>query len=166
MVMDYQTKLKIKYPLIWIFCAGAMLSSCLQGTQYPDEPEIEFISATFKDSIDQLQNNSYLGFITFGFTDGDGDIGVVQNDTTKNMFVIEYGILNGERQTPKDLSYTIPFVTPDGQNKNLKGEIDLDVTILNTAQNPYPYDSVLYEIYIVDRNNNQSNLIITPIIKL
>ena len=67
----------------------AGLISCLKGTQYPDEPEIEFISTVFTDSVDLLGNQSFLGVITFGFTDGDGDIGIRQGDTTKNMFILK-----------------------------------------------------------------------------
>jgi len=144
----------------------AGLISCLKGTQYPDEPEIEFISTVFTDSVDLLGNQSFLGVITFGFTDGDGDIGIRQGDTTKNMFVLQIGIKNGQNQVPTDLSYGIPYVTPSGQNKNLRGEIDVDVNIPNPLGNPYPFDSVFFEIYIEDRAKNQSNVITTPIIVL
>jgi len=150
------------YVLATIVLVG--LSSCLQGTKYPDEPQIEFISAVFQDSIDPfLQNTVYIGVITFGFTDGDGDIGVSQGDTTKNMFAYQIGISNGEQQSPELLDYTIPYVTPEGQNKSLKGEIDIDVMISPLL---FPYDSVQFEIYIEDRDKNQSNIITTPIIVL
>ena len=155
------TKLSIKSPLIWSVCVLALLTACLQGTEYPPEPEIKYLSYTKTDSVNLLGQNKPFVVITFEFTDGDGDIGEVQNDTTKNMFLAEFGILNGVRQTPVNLPYTIPFVTPSGQNKSLKGEIDVDIHLLT-----FPYDSVIYEIYIVDRGGNQSNIITTPIIPL
>ncbi|MBL4753137.1 MAG: hypothetical protein JKY52_06025 [Flavobacteriales bacterium] len=144
----------------------AGLTSCLEGSQFPDEPEIEFISTVFTDSVDLLGNQSFIGIITLGFTDGDGDIGIRQGDTTKNMFVFQVGIDNGQNQAPTNLSYGIPFVTPSGQNKNIKGEIDVEINIPNPLINPYPYDSVFFEIYIEDRGKNQSNMITTPSIWL
>ena len=154
----------ISIPGLALVMAG--LTSCLEGSQFPDEPEIEFISAVFTDSMDLLGNQVFLGIITIGFTDGDGDIGIRQGDTTKNMFVYQVGIDNGQNQAPSDLSYGIPFITPSGQNKNIKGEIDVDVNIPSPLSNPYPYDSVFFEIYIEDRSKNQSNVITTPIIAL
>lgn len=162
--MNSSTKLGIKFSLIWSLFGVLFFSSCLQGTKYPVEPDIKFISATFVDSVEpQLGNPAFIGVITFSFTDGDGDIGVPDGDTTINMFVSQIGIKNGEWQTPEDLDYTIPYITPDGQNKSLKGEIDIDIMIISAF---FPYDSIIYEIYIEDRNENTSNIITTPIIAL
>lgn len=166
-LMLNSTKLSIKYPLIWSLAGILLLSSCLKGVQYPPEPVIELISVVFTDSIEpQLGNKMYIGLITFGFTDGDGNIGVNQGDTTENMFVHEIGIVNGEHQAPIDLSYTIPYLTPDGQNKSLKGEIDVELFLEPAPPKPHVYDTVIFELYIVDRSNNKSNIITTPTIVL
>ena len=138
------------------------LGSCLQGIQYPPEPEITYLSYTKRDSLDMLGNpTTHFILITFEFTDGDGNIGEPDNSETKNLFVSEYGILNGVKQAPITSEYRMPDITPNGQNKSLKGEVDLEIVLLF-----YPYDSVLYEIYIVDRSNNESNIISTPMIPL
>ena len=146
------------------FCI-AVMTSCLNGDEYPLEPDIKYVSAVFKDTLDQLGNVAYLGTITFEFTDGDGDIGTETGDTTNNMFVDEIELANGIRQTPVPHEYKIPYITPGGSNQSLKGEIDVEVEIFKSF-NPPTYDTVIYEIYIVDRANNKSNIITTPIIAL
>jgi len=139
------------------------LASCLQGVKYPPEPQLTYLDHTVTDSLDILGNPaSHFILITFEFTDGDGNIGEPENSKTKNLFVSEYGILNGVKQTPVESQYRLPDVTPDGQNKSLKGEVDVDIVLFAN----YPHDSVQYEIYISDRSNNESNIISTPIIPL
>lgn len=159
--MKDPTKLSIKYPLLWCMCIIVLLSSCLKGTEYPLEPEIEFISMSFADSTaPMLGGPMYIGVITIGFTDGDGDIGGFQNDTTINMFVSQINIVNGEHLSPIDKSYTIPYVTPEGQNKSLKGEIDIELFFL-----PFEIaDTAMFEVYIEDRSKNKSNIISTPVV--
>ena len=139
-----------------------VLGSCLNGNEYPPEPDIKFLSFTSTDSLNLFGQISNLLVLTFEFTDGDGDIGAEEGDTIINMFVSEYGILNKVQQSPTPLRYTIPSITQSGQNKSLKGEIDIKITLLPF----FSYDSVLYDIYIVDRSGNKSNLITTPIIPL
>ena len=144
-----------------LFVGG--LASCLQGVKYPPEPQITYEKYTVTDSMDILGNpTSHFILITFGFTDGDGNIGEAESSTTKNLFLIEYGIENGVRQSPVESAYRMPDITPAGQNKSLKGEVDIDILLFAN----YPYDSVQYEIYIKDRSNNESNIITTPIIPL
>lgn len=139
------------------------LVSCLQGVKYPPEPQITYLSYVEKDSVDILGNpTTHFILITFEFTDGDGNLGEAESSTTKNLFVIEYGIENGVKQTPIETGYRMPDITPAGQNKSLKGEVDVDIQLFGN----YPYDSVQYEIYIKDRSNNESNIITTPIIPL
>ncbi|MBL4657307.1 MAG: hypothetical protein JKX73_04850 [Flavobacteriales bacterium] len=156
------TKLSIKIPLFWCLGTILLLSSCLKGTEYPDEPVIELISMEFTDSIEPLLGNKmYIGIITFGFTDGDGNIGVHPNDSTENMVVYEYGVVNGIDQAPIDLSYSIPYVTPTGQNKSIKGEIDVELFLEPAPPKPHLYDTVYFELFIKDRSNNKSNIITT-----
>ena len=140
-----------------------MLASCLQGVKYPPEPQITYLSYTKTESLDLLGNpTSHFILITFEFTDGDGNLGEPESSVTKNLFVSEYGILNGEKQAPIESQYRMPDITPKGQNKSLKGEVDIDIVLFTN----YPYDSVQFEIYIKDRSNNESNIITTPIIPL
>lgn len=53
----------------------------------------------------------------------------------------------------------VPIITPSGQNKALKGEIELVIELLFTRP-----DSVRFEIILVDRELHESNRLVTPII--
>ncbi|HOY50055.1 MAG TPA: hypothetical protein PK281_11715, partial [Flavobacteriales bacterium] len=52
----------------------------------------------------------------------------------------------------------IPYLTPDGQNKTLEG--DLSMTLF--TNNPFSvYDTIKYEVTVVDRALHRSNQIKT-----
>lgn len=136
---------------------------CVTPPEYPLIPAIEYVSMT-KDTLPRgIASDSTL--ITLSFTDGDGDIG--QKDTVSDIFITD----------SRDGNVTkgrIPFVPELGASNGIKGEIS--VVIDNSCcifPNPlyngcnevfpsYPYDQVVYSIYIVDRKGNQSNTVDLP----
>ncbi|MBA7579337.1 hypothetical protein ES708_21207 [subsurface metagenome] len=69
-----------------------------------------------------------------------------------------YEMLDGEfikvdeddLETP--LNYRIPYIESEGQNKTLKGEIQVDFFYLIIK-----YDTIKYKFYIVDRALHKSN---------
>jgi len=55
----------------------------------------------------------------------------------------------------------VPIITPSGQNKALKGEIQLDIDLgLSFTRT----DSIRFEIILVDRELHESNRLVTPAI--
>jgi len=145
--------------------SGTLLSGCLKTEEFPDEPAIAYKAFTqYGDSAS----------IVVSFTDGDGDIGLDQGDTTgpyapgetfyHNFFVEYYTLENGVWSAPFEfalpLYYRVPVVTPTGQNKSLEGEIAV-------ALKPYPTlpgtsgDTIRYSVKLVDRALNESNLVFT-----
>lgn len=144
-----------------------VMLSCNSNQKYPDEPQIEFVSYSFRDTLDILGNpNVHLGLLTISFTDGDGDIGLYQSETElTDVFIYRIGILNGSPSLSDmdTLNFRIPYLTPEAQNKTLRGEIDVE---FNLYKANYPYDTMYYELYIQDRALNTSNIITTPEIVL
>lgn len=149
------------------------LASCLKPETFPEEPAINFESfSILKDS----------GELVISFTDGNGDIGLNEDDTTGNFapnklyhhnLFIEYyekdnvlGWVRGKDLSGEDISflYRIPYLTPNGNNKALKGNIE--IVIEPTYYNPLSSqsDTVKYRIKLVDRALNESNEIETPAI--
>lgn len=145
--------------------SGVLLSGCLKTEEFPVEPVIVYKAFTqYGDSAS----------IVVKFTDGDGDIGLDQGDTTgafapgelfyHNFFVEYYTLENGVWSPPfvfpLPLYYRVPVVTPTGQNKALEGEIAV-------ALKPYPTlpgtsgDTIRYSVKLVDRALNVSNLVYT-----
>lgn len=140
---------------------------CGPKEEFPIEPRI-----TFKSFV-QGDNGAKL---TISFTDGDGDIGLDPSDsgypydsasTYYNNFFLHYEELqNGTWVRPElelENNYRIPRITPSGQNKTLKGDITVD--LFWPIRPGSPYDTVRFEVFIVDRALHESNRVITdPII--
>ena len=115
---------------------GVLLAGCLETTSFPDEPEI-----TFQDFVQYPDS----AIVTIGFTDGDGNFGLDQADTTGsyctngclfywNFFCEYYEKVDGEWvhqaidwTDPDELPfyYRVPRVIPSGQNPSLEGEIEV-----------------------------------------
>lgn len=159
--------MKAKFFLVIIF-SFSFFMSCLKPETFPIEPSITF------DSFTALNDS---GVLIISFTDGDGNIGLAENDTTgvfsstqkyhHNLFV-EYwekidglGWQKGKNFAGDDIVflYRIPVLTPNGKNKALKGKIT--TTIEPSYFNPLSPDSdtIKYRITLVDRDLNESNVI-------
>ncbi|MCD6565923.1 MAG: hypothetical protein J7K53_08255 [Bacteroidales bacterium] len=147
--------------------------SCKKIESLPEIPSISFKNFTLIDTIDALGNEGKIGELTFDFEDGDGDIGLTQPDslsadsTNFNLFFTLFSKTNGEfievsendLETP--LNYRIPYIEKEGQNKALKGEIQVDFIYLL-----FEYDTIRYSFFILDRALHKSNVEITPEIAL
>jgi hypothetical protein len=116
---------------------------------------------TFRDSIIRL---------VVQYEDGDGDIGIRDDDTLSlpDFHVQFFHIKNGIELpfiiplTTDTLHFNqrLPYVTPSGKNKGIKGNITLRI-----PSTPYPEfkpDSVRFYMQLFDRKGNSSNLLSTP----
>jgi len=139
---------------------------------YPNEPVVDYQGFGLFIAVDQLGNKNLMGQLTFDFTDGDGNIGLLPlidtielnvPDTVKYNFFLQLYDLQGFEyvQIPDDdggiLKYRIPFL----DKQPLKGTMDLEIT--------YPvikYDTIFYTFHIFDRDYNRSNTDTTDVIVL
>lgn len=154
---------KFKY-IILFGAISVIFGACLEPASYPPEPVIQFQS---------LVPNGNAAELRFGFTDGDGDVGLDQEDTTGvncpdtceyyyNLFLEYYELRDGVwtwiELDPEDgqvpFYYRIPRVTPSGQNPALNGEIKIDMPSYFLFSD---YDTAKFEIRMVDRSLNWSN---------
>ena len=155
---------------------GLGLTACVQPPEYPVEPVIEFVSLS-KDVLVQSSSPIDETYLTISFTDGDGDLGYFEEGSTN----VETDLFLKDLRTGADaVSFTIPFVPELGASNGISGEIT--VRLLTTccvypeddpsAPPPctpyagYPIDTLVYEVYIVDRAGNESNRIETAPIYL
>jgi hypothetical protein len=158
--------------LLMFIPAALLMQSCLKPDEYPPVPAVSYKSiAIISDSL----------ILEVDFTDGDGDIGLNPGDTTGefaigkpyyyNLFVQYWEWNHNTQQWQPGLTiqgdtisfdYRIPYITPGGRNKALKGVIQ--TTIEPIYYNPIsPYsDTIKYKIRLVDRAFNSSNKIWTP----
>ncbi len=164
MLMRYTARTARKLAALTAVC-GTLLSGCLKTEEFPVEPAITY--KEFKQFGDSAS-------IVVKFTDGDGDIGLGQGDTTGSFapgqtyyhnFFVEYskrenGVWSAPFVFALPLYYRVPVVTPTGQNKALEGEIAV-------ALKPYPTlpgtsgDTIRYSVKLVDRALHESNLVYT-----
>jgi len=107
-------------------------------------------------------------FVVFEFTDGDGNLG---DENKVNIF------LKDRRDTSDNFTtFKIPFIPEEGAGNGISGEITLllytSCCIYENGQAPctpntsQPTDSLIYDLYIEDRDGNQSNQITLPPIVL
>ena len=154
-----------KYILIIAVTGISLFSACVKEKTFPPQPVIEFkqyISHGL-DSADCI----------IAFKDGDGDIGILPDDTiTPNDFKMKYlykdvdGIFKPfdviDTTAAMDTlfySYRVPNLTPDGQYKALDGEIRAK---LRAAPIYFPgHHTVKFEITLRDRAGHVSNMVST-----
>jgi len=150
--------------------------SCRKQEEFTIEPQIELISFT---SIPNQRGIDEKGRLVFSFKDKDGDIGLEDNDTNTSPFrpsdayyhncFISYfkkenGSFNKVIFPGFSLNMRLPFITPEGNKKSIKGEIEAELFI-NDYQPNKTHDTIYLEVYIVDRALHESNVIQTdPIV--
>lgn len=126
------------------------IGSCIKPPDYSDTPAIEFISID-KESV--IEGSDSV-FIRFSFTDGDGDLGPVNDqDSTINLFLVDS---RDESTKP----YQLPNLTPGGNIKAISGEVTVKVEGFS-CQAGATEDELTYTIYVEDRAGHKSNQITT-----
>ena len=137
---------------VFIFLvAGLLFYSCKKKVKFSVEPEIIFKSFE-KFDLDSAH-------LVISFTDGDGDIGPIQEgDTATNYFINYYQKVNGVfiQKSFSALNKRIPNLNSSKKSKSLEGDIVINMLspfYFNTSKK----DTFLFEMYIVDRALHQSN---------
>ena len=161
------------YLIIIIFII--LFISCTKKEEFPIEPEIEYIS--FLKIYNPHQEIFDRGVLKISFQDGDGDIGLYDDETEAPYdynFIISYFELqngvpvevipswyNPATDSIEYLTFNarIPILTPAGANKSIKGDIEDTLFIYNYAST---FDTIMFKAYIMDRALHESNEISTP----
>jgi hypothetical protein len=143
-----------------------LLTGCPAPKVLPDIPMVEFQSFLLMEKSNPLGSKILTGILNFHFEDGDGDIGFNASgdslnlpDTLKyNLFLTLHEKVNGvyrKIETSELKSkpyYRIPPLDREGQNKTLRGEIEVEIEYYTID-----YDTLKYSFYIMDRAFNHSN---------
>jgi hypothetical protein len=141
----------------------SIIFTCKEDNKISDIPSIKFIGMS-KNLMIQGDLNQDSVLISLEFEDGDGDLSSGSESTKKDIFVIDKrtGLLSDQ--------FKIPDI-PDSNGEAVSGS--LTVRLFNTCclflnnippcSTPvqYPKDSIIYEIYIVDRAGNESNRVLS-----
>ncbi|MGZ5282023.1 MAG: hypothetical protein ACXWEY_07080 [Bacteroidia bacterium] len=144
-------------------------------TEFPLEPKIVYKSHTLFSN-----NGNYTLRMILDFTDGDGDLGLAEEDSLPpfqdsgryyfNFYADYFEKINGE-YTQLTVNYPFPFgdtihyngrlpvLSPKGKAKAIKGEIVYDMAM---GGGPTHSKDVKFRIYVYDRALHKSNEIETP----
>ena len=139
-----------------------LIYGCIEPPDYPVEPVIEFVEMTRSSVIAQTipeDPNRALDtiYITFAFTDGDGDLG---GGDSSNVFLTDSRLGNAGE------SYFVDDIPEAGVTNGISGEMTVMIPEIFCFPNSAPRDTLIYTIQIVDRAGNLSNEIQTPPIEL
>jgi hypothetical protein len=143
-----------------------LLAGCPTPKVLPDIPKVEFRSFVLGEEPNDLGQIVLIGVLNFYFEDGDGDIGFEASfdsleapDSVKyNLFLTTYERVDGQYQMmdtselDANLFFRIPPLDREGQNKTLKGEIEVAIEYYII-----PADTVKYSFFLMDRAFNHSN---------
>ena len=137
-------------------------AACVRPPDYPIEPRLEFLGLSKNTVLQGLTKDTL--YLSVSFTDGDGDIGFQNNDST--LFVVDTR-RNGARINDVQ---GLPSVPEQGAGNGITGEIRMRINggcctnTLVPCSAPFKYsrDTVVYEIYIKDRAGHESNRVKTP----
>ena len=125
-----------------------VITSCEKDnpSEFSNVPQIEFVSLN-PTIVTESQGPIYF---TVSYTDGDGDLGENTPDV-KNLFLKDL-------RNNIEYEYRLQQLAPDGSNIAIQGtfEIELNNTTIIDGSNEQTFS---YEIRVIDRAGNQSNII-------
>jgi len=162
--------MKTKHILILLIFLSSLFATCKKPVVYPKEPKIDFLQIIVKDTTDGLGNTIKNFSIYFKVFDGDGDFGIMDNDTLvehygdsiyKNNFFITLYYQGTQGDTlvyplEMDLNGAIPWSEPVGINQYYKATVIWDLQVPKLPQ------TLLLKFYVIDRHLNKSNEQQTP----
>ena len=129
------------------------IASCKKDKDFPDEPQLNVREFT------RITNEEVLWRI--GFTDGDGDFGVRNDNDSDNFIVSLFSIENGQAIEKDATNYRIPQIEDVPIENGVEGEFKLAIDNLDLL--PIDgIDSVFFRGYAVDRAGNRSNTVESP----
>ena len=154
-----------------IFLLSAFLA-CTPEANFPKEPVLSKPSYTLikqnpKPTLDSLVR------LKFYFTDGDGDVGLDQNDTLttdgRNLFIDYFENKNGQWSkvlvggTGKDTLNYNSRITNLGNTPGLQiqGEISTDINVVFAGS-----DSIMFKYYLTDLAGHKSNTLSSGLITI
>ena len=135
------------------------LAACRQEPVFPIEPHITYLSV---DVLEVKENRDPM-WVEVHFTDGDGDLGDLEDDTQGSLIVID-----NRTQFPDSLRtfyYRIPDLTPDTRNPSIQGKISVRVppTIITPGLSQ---DYTTYTLYLYDRGGHKSNEVTSDSVRI
>lgn len=161
-------KIKLLNIIYFLLAALLVFVACeVDNTEYSSTPSIKFLNSEVGFGFDLIGNEVKLLTLEFYLIDGDGDFGLPESpeppyvgDSAFNYFFDLYYIENSELILSPILEdsakyYRIPYLPTYGLDPTLKANVYIDYEFTKTL---FPYDSVMFAFYVMDRAFNKSNV--------
>lgn len=146
-----------KLTLPAIIASVVMLqTACTKDSDFPATPELNVREFTRGPDFDAVWR--------IGFTDGDGDFGVRNDNDPDNFIVTIFKIENGVGIEQNSTNYRVPQIKDVPIDKGVEGEFKLDINLELVLIDGI--DSLFYTGYAVDRSGNRSNTVQSPRIRV
>lgn len=155
--------------IIVVAICSLLFVGCVRDPNFSDIPEITFLGLS-KNAMDQNSFNTDSLYLQFKFTDGNGDFGNPANESVQNI------VIKDNRTGLNYDQFRAPTIPEEGASKGVEGEITIRLyttcclfpeNIPPCSSPPkYPTDTLTLDIYIMDREQNKSNVITTEYIIL
>ena len=143
-----------------------LLTACEEITTINPVPVIEFKEFTLEEGRDTLGNPVFEGKLLFSFSDDDGaDLAnTPYKDTLYSIITVPYIKNPDNSYIESDFDTVNNYLIYDqdmniskvGQNQTLHGDIEITRYYFMI-----PADTIRYEFYIIDKDDNQSNVEVT-----
>ncbi len=133
------------------------IAACIEPDEFPPEPNITSLAL----STSAVAQG--VGFtVSIGFTDGDGDFGNSETDSTSSKILII------DNRTDFEYVYTLPVFTESGSNPGISGDVDIFVGgLFCLPVQPQPVaDSMYLNVKLIDRSGNESTTKVAPLLLL
>lgn len=143
------TASKISFSLL----ALLLLMGCKKEKDFPETPQLNVRE------FSRISNNALVWRI--GFTDGDGDFGVRNDNDPDNFILSIFSIENGVSTEKDATNYRIPVIEDVATDNGVEGEFKLSIDNLDLFLID-GIDSIYYRGYAEDRKGNRSNTIESP----
>lgn len=155
----------MKNSFIILILIAILFSFCGEVEKVPTTPKLEFLESRVVDTLDALDNLGKRIELEVYLVDGDGNIGLYSYDTvppsdTSKFYITEYRKEDGvfePYEYDEPLSFRLPYLQPTGQDKTLKCTIRVDLFYPDTLVSQI--DTLRYDLYVVDRSRNKSNVV-------
>lgn len=159
-----------------MLATGLALGGCLKSEDFPDEPNLTFksLEQRFEANGPTDTTTSRFIYVTVGFTDGDGDIGLDETDTQSPFGQNEAHYFNFHCEFKKwingqwtgiqaDWPYRMKRISPTGQDPTLNGEIMVRIGPFPGPRISLPPinvgDTLLANVLLEDRSLHVSNTV-------
>lgn len=160
------------------------LAACQEKMDYPIEPKITYEGLTYLMNADSTLTGEIV--LSFSYTDGDGDLGLDDNDTVYPFgindphyynLIVDYmkwdgtafvvtPLLSWNQQTQSydTVSFNARFkrLVFDDEMAAISGVFDYTMMVYNPLS---PNDTIKFRMHIMDRALHQSNVIETEAIR-